>query len=65
MTRRLLLSSAVMKCEPGLSEHVKLAVQFHLECTYISLMYYDHQSAKEHVRRAQELSGLHVSMTGT
>ncbi|XP_011617929.2 tetratricopeptide repeat protein 27 isoform X1 [Takifugu rubripes] len=54
----------VMKCEPGLSEHCTLATQFHLECSYISLMYYDYKLAKEHIRKAQELSGLDISMTG-
>lgn len=53
-----------MKCEPGLSEHFTLATQFHLECSYISLMYYDYKSAKEHIQKAQELSGLDINMTG-
>lgn len=64
VTRRLFLSSPVMKCEPGLSEHFTLATQFHLECSYVSLMYYDYKSAKEHIRKAQELSGLDINMTG-
>lgn len=64
VTRRLFLSSPVMKREPGLSEHLTLATQFHLECSYISLMYYDYKSAKEHIQKAQELSGLDISMTG-
>uniref|UniRef100_A0A3Q3WKP9 Tetratricopeptide repeat protein 27 n=1 Tax=Mola mola TaxID=94237 RepID=A0A3Q3WKP9_MOLML len=54
----------VVKCQTWLSEQRNLAVQFHLECTYLSLTYYDYRPAKEHIRRAQELSGLSVNMTG-
>ncbi|KAI3363427.1 hypothetical protein L3Q82_011572 [Scortum barcoo] len=54
----------VMKCQSVLSEQRNLAIQFHLECVYISLNYYEYQTAKEHIKKAQELSGLHINMTG-
>ncbi|XP_008320682.1 tetratricopeptide repeat protein 27 [Cynoglossus semilaevis] len=41
-----------------------LAIHFHLECVYINLTYYEYQPAKEHIVKAQELSGLDVNMTG-
>uniref|UniRef100_A0A668AVN8 Tetratricopeptide repeat protein 27 n=1 Tax=Myripristis murdjan TaxID=586833 RepID=A0A668AVN8_9TELE len=41
-----------------------LAIQFHLECVYTSLTYYEYQSAKLHIQRAKELSGLEMNMTG-
>uniref|UniRef100_A0A4W6G551 Tetratricopeptide repeat protein 27 n=1 Tax=Lates calcarifer TaxID=8187 RepID=A0A4W6G551_LATCA len=41
-----------------------LAIQFHLECVYTSLTYYEYQPAKEHIKKAQELSGLNINMTG-
>lgn len=47
-----------------LEGHPELQLQFHLECVYINLSYYEYSSAKEHMRRAQELSGLTVNMTG-
>lgn len=59
-----LSSFTVLKCQSLFSEQRKLGVQFHLECTYISLTYYDYQQAKEHIQRAQELSGLNINMTG-
>lgn len=59
-----LTSFTVLKCQSLLSEHRKLAIQFHLECTYTRLTYYDYQPAKEHIERAQELSGLIINMTG-
>lgn len=46
------------------SQHRNLAIQFHLECVYTCLTYYEYQPAKEHIRRAQELSGLDVNLTG-
>ncbi|KAM6916264.1 tetratricopeptide repeat protein 27 [Xenentodon cancila] len=54
----------VLKCSSVLSEQRNLAIQFHLECVYISLTYYEYQSAKEHIRKAQELSGLDINVTG-
>uniref|UniRef100_A0A8P4KMZ3 Tetratricopeptide repeat protein 27 n=1 Tax=Dicentrarchus labrax TaxID=13489 RepID=A0A8P4KMZ3_DICLA len=41
-----------------------LAIQFHLECVYTSLNYYEYQPAKEHIKKAQELSGLNINVTG-
>lgn len=54
----------VLKCEAVLSEQRNLAIQFHLECVYTSLTYYEYQAAKEHIKKAQELSGLNINMTG-
>lgn len=54
----------VLKCQSVLSQHRNLAIQFHLECVYTSLTYYEYQPAKEHIKKAQELSGLNVNMTG-
>ncbi|XP_042358020.1 LOW QUALITY PROTEIN: tetratricopeptide repeat protein 27 [Plectropomus leopardus] len=54
----------VMKCESLLLEHRNLAIHFHLECVYINLSYYEYQPAKEHIKKAQELSGLDINMTG-
>ncbi|KAM4600061.1 tetratricopeptide repeat protein 27 isoform 1-T1 [Fundulus diaphanus] len=54
----------VLKCQSVLSSQSSLAIQFHLECAYISLTYYEYQGAKEHINRAKELSGLHINMTG-
>uniref|UniRef100_A0A8C3AQ27 Tetratricopeptide repeat protein 27 n=1 Tax=Cyclopterus lumpus TaxID=8103 RepID=A0A8C3AQ27_CYCLU len=42
----------------------KLAIHFHLECVYTSLTYYDYKPAKEHIQKAQELSGLDINLTG-
>uniref|UniRef100_A0A673BN71 Tetratricopeptide repeat protein 27 n=1 Tax=Sphaeramia orbicularis TaxID=375764 RepID=A0A673BN71_9TELE len=36
----------------------------HLECVYTNLTYYEYQAAKEHMRTAQQLSGLTINMTG-
>uniref|UniRef100_A0AAY5KJ61 Tetratricopeptide repeat protein 27 n=1 Tax=Esox lucius TaxID=8010 RepID=A0AAY5KJ61_ESOLU len=41
-----------------------LLIQFHLECGYISLTYYEYSPAKEHFQQAKELSGLEMDMTG-
>ncbi|XP_047459637.1 tetratricopeptide repeat protein 27 isoform X2 [Mugil cephalus] len=54
----------MMESQSLLLEHRNLAIQFHLECVYTSLTYYDYQSAKKHIKKARELSGLTVSMTG-
>ncbi|XP_076598355.1 tetratricopeptide repeat protein 27 [Chaetodon auriga] len=54
----------VLKCESLWSEQRSLDIQFHLECVYMRLTYYEYQPAKEHIKRAQELSGLNISMTG-
>ncbi|XP_060943099.1 tetratricopeptide repeat protein 27 [Limanda limanda] len=54
----------VLKRQSVLSEHGNLAIQFHLECVYMNLTYYEYQSAKEHINKAQELSGLNINLTG-
>ncbi|XP_067091989.1 tetratricopeptide repeat protein 27 [Osmerus mordax] len=56
----------VMKCESLFLAGVNrcLAMQFHLECGYTSLTYYEYHPAKESFQRAKELSGLEVNMTG-
>lgn len=54
----------VLKCQSVLSQHRNLAIQFHLECVYTSLTYYEYQRAKEHIEKARELSGLTINMTG-
>lgn len=53
-----------VKSHPVLSAQRNLGVQFHLECTYIRLVYFDYKPAKEHIQRAQQLCGLNISMTG-
>ncbi|KAM7385051.1 hypothetical protein PAMP_001149 [Pampus punctatissimus] len=54
----------VMKCKSLFSEQRNLAIQFHLECVYINLTYYEYQPAKEHIKTAQELSKLNINLTG-
>ncbi|XP_051279021.1 tetratricopeptide repeat protein 27 isoform X2 [Dicentrarchus labrax] len=54
----------VFKCQSLWLEHRNLAIQFHLECVYTSLNYYEYQPAKEHIKKAQELSGLNINVTG-
>ncbi|XP_074531171.1 tetratricopeptide repeat protein 27 [Halichoeres trimaculatus] len=54
----------VLQHQSLLTEHRNLAIQFHLECVYTCLTYYEYKLAKEHIRKAQELSGLEVNMTG-
>ncbi|XP_068184321.1 tetratricopeptide repeat protein 27 isoform X2 [Antennarius striatus] len=54
----------VMKCQAVLSQQRTLAIQFHLESAYINLTYYEYQQAKVHIQKAQELSGLHINVTG-
>uniref|UniRef100_A0A3Q3RBK5 Tetratricopeptide repeat protein 27 n=1 Tax=Monopterus albus TaxID=43700 RepID=A0A3Q3RBK5_MONAL len=54
----------VLRYQSLLSEHRNLLIQFHLECVYISLTYYEYQPAMEHIKKAQELSGLDINMTG-
>lgn len=54
----------VLKCQSLLLEHRNLAIQFHLECVYTNLTYYEYQPAKEHVQKAQDLSGLNINVTG-
>ncbi|CAJ1066465.1 tetratricopeptide repeat protein 27 [Xyrichtys novacula] len=54
----------VLQSQSLLLEHKNLAIQFHLECVYTCLTYYEYKLAKEHMRKAKELSGLEVNMTG-
>lgn len=54
----------VLKCKSLFLEHRNLAIQFHLECVYTNLTYYEYQPAKEHINAAQELSKLNINMTG-
>uniref|UniRef100_A0A9J7XTV9 Tetratricopeptide repeat protein 27 n=1 Tax=Cyprinus carpio carpio TaxID=630221 RepID=A0A9J7XTV9_CYPCA len=44
--------------------HRNLAIQFHLECSYNCLTYYEYRRAKEHLQTARDLSGLDVNMIG-
>uniref|UniRef100_A0AAY5ES56 Tetratricopeptide repeat protein 27 n=1 Tax=Electrophorus electricus TaxID=8005 RepID=A0AAY5ES56_ELEEL len=44
--------------------HRKLAVLFHLECSYTCLTYYEYRNAKDHLQKARDLSGLEINMTG-
>ncbi|XP_077468904.1 tetratricopeptide repeat protein 27 [Stigmatopora argus] len=60
----LISMEKVLKCESLFSEHSNLAIQFHLECVYCCLSYYEYQTAKEHIKKAQELSKLDINMTG-
>uniref|UniRef100_A0A672FKP0 Tetratricopeptide repeat protein 27 n=1 Tax=Salarias fasciatus TaxID=181472 RepID=A0A672FKP0_SALFA len=68
-----LFSLAQSSMEKGVGEEMlsgeippfrPLAVQFHLECVYTCLTYYEYQPAKEHIQEAQQLSGLDVNLTG-
>uniref|UniRef100_A0A672JX64 Tetratricopeptide repeat protein 27 n=1 Tax=Sinocyclocheilus grahami TaxID=75366 RepID=A0A672JX64_SINGR len=56
----------VCKCEELFtnSTHKNLAIQFHLECSYTCLTYYEYRRAKEHLQTARSLSGVDVNMTG-
>uniref|UniRef100_A0A8C7XD45 Tetratricopeptide repeat protein 27 n=1 Tax=Oryzias sinensis TaxID=183150 RepID=A0A8C7XD45_9TELE len=54
----------VFKQPSLLSAQRTLTLQLHLECAYLSLTYYEYQAAKEHIRKAQELSGLSINLTG-
>ncbi|XP_023819122.1 tetratricopeptide repeat protein 27 [Oryzias latipes] len=54
----------VFKHPSLLSAQRTLTLQLHLECAYLSLTYYEYQAAKEHIRKAQELSGLSINLTG-
>ena len=56
----------MLGCETLFSDRCQrnLAIQFHLECVYIHLTYYEYQHAKTHIQKAQELSGLEMNLTG-
>ncbi|XP_051936997.1 tetratricopeptide repeat protein 27 [Hippocampus zosterae] len=60
----LMSMEKVLKCESLFSEQRNLAIQFHLECVYCSLTYFEYQAAKEHIKKAQELSLLDINVTG-
>ncbi|XP_061546882.1 tetratricopeptide repeat protein 27 isoform X2 [Phycodurus eques] len=60
----LMSMEKVLKCESLFSEQRNLAIQFHLECVYCSLTYYEYKSAKDHIKKAKELSMLDINMTG-
>uniref|UniRef100_A0A9J8D2Y1 Tetratricopeptide repeat protein 27 n=1 Tax=Cyprinus carpio carpio TaxID=630221 RepID=A0A9J8D2Y1_CYPCA len=50
---------------PSLSTgDMNLAIQFHLECSYTCLTYYEYRRAKEHLQTARSLSGIDVNMIG-
>ncbi|KAL0169919.1 hypothetical protein M9458_034515, partial [Cirrhinus mrigala] len=53
------------KCEELFANntHKNLAIQFHLECSYTCLTYYEYRRAKEHLQTARNLSGIDVNMT--
>ncbi|XP_076022537.1 tetratricopeptide repeat protein 27 [Genypterus blacodes] len=54
----------VLKCKSLFPDQRNLAIQFHLECVYTDLNYYEYQPAKAHIEKAKELSGLEVNTTG-
>ncbi|KAJ8418305.1 hypothetical protein AAFF_G00140140 [Aldrovandia affinis] len=57
---RVLKSEALFTNET----HRNLAIQFHLECGYTCLTYYEYRPAKEHFQQARELSRLDINVTG-
>lgn len=56
----------VSQCEAVFSSrpNTHLAVQFHLECGYTCLTYYEYSQAKEHFTKAREMAGLDIILTG-
>ncbi|XP_062375724.1 LOW QUALITY PROTEIN: tetratricopeptide repeat protein 27 [Sardina pilchardus] len=56
----------VSQCEALFSGRTNrhLALQFHLECGYTCLSYYEYGPAKENFSKARELAGLDLNMTG-
>ena len=54
----------MLELQADLSAHLDLTTQLHLECAYVSWMYYDHKSGREHLQKAQELAGLDINLTG-
>ncbi|XP_057200239.1 tetratricopeptide repeat protein 27 [Triplophysa rosa] len=56
----------VCKCEELFNNitHRNLAIQFHLECSYTCLTYYEYHRAKQHLQMARDLLALDINMTG-
>ncbi len=54
------------KCEELFTNntHRNLAIQFHLECSYTCLTYYEYRRAKEHLKTARDLARIDVNMIG-
>ncbi|KAK7901720.1 hypothetical protein WMY93_018489 [Mugilogobius chulae] len=58
------IESVQQKSSSSLQNHLSLLLQFHLECVYTNLSYYEYSEAKVHMKLAQDLSGLSVNTTG-